>query len=159
MVGRYVYVSTNKIEGGQDVTRIHKIFIWGNYIRPFASAKIRGYINNQFLLNEDTYTLRIVTVSKKNGLITANVYILNYYLSITGNLNGLALSDNILSANFAGQRCYLVTKRSVPLYVISLSNSIPQALGYLNIQESIKYLIPYNQNTIVVIGTQALNGF
>ena len=51
MSERYIYLTSYSYEYNQEYTKIRKIFVWGNYIKPFADGKVQGSINNQFSMD------------------------------------------------------------------------------------------------------------
>ena len=51
MSERSIYLTSTSYANGQEYTNIRKVFIWKKNIIPFADAKIRGSINNQFSLD------------------------------------------------------------------------------------------------------------
>lgn len=157
MSEQHIYLTHSVWENGQDYTKIHKIFVHGNYIKPFADGKVRGSVNNQFSLDEYSQYFRVATTSNDNGSTSNNVFVLNYYLNAYGSLTGIAPTERIFSARYVGKRCYLVTFRQVdPFFVISLKNHRkPAILGQLKVPGFSRYLHPYDENTIVGLGRDA----
>lgn len=138
-----------------DYTRISKIRVNNNFIRPIAFAKIRGTANNQFAFSELNNNLRVATTNLYGDPQTSsNVFILNYYLQTYGRLTNIAPTEKIYSCRFVAKRLYLVTFRQVdPFFVIDLSNpSLPRILGELKIPGFSTYLHPYDENTIIGLG-------
>jgi len=88
-----------------------------------------------------------------------NVYVLDMDLNIVGKLEDLAPGEQIYSARFMGDRCYLVTfKQTDPFFVIDIANPTePKVLGYLKIPGFSGYLHPYDKNHIIGIGKQDNN--
>jgi uncharacterized secreted protein with C-terminal beta-propeller domain len=88
------------------------------------------------------------------GIQQNNVYILNMNMNIVGKLENLASGENIHSARFMGDRCYLVTfKKTDPLFVIDLSKpTSPIVLGQLNILGYSDYLHPYDETHLIGVG-------
>jgi len=68
----------------------------------------------------------------------------------------LAKGERIYSARFVEDRCYIVTYRQVdPFFAIDLSNpAAPQVMGILKIPGFSTYMHPYDENTIIGIGTE-----
>jgi uncharacterized secreted protein with C-terminal beta-propeller domain len=87
-----------------------------------------------------------------------NVYVLDAELTIRGRLEGLAPREDIYSARFRGDRCYLVTFRKIdPLFVINLTDPTnPQVLGKLKIPGYSDYLHPYDENHVIGVGKETL---
>jgi uncharacterized secreted protein with C-terminal beta-propeller domain len=162
-----LYVSPNDIYltfpvwgtgmGDVDKTSIHRIHIAGDEIIPVASGEVPGTVLNQFSMDEYGDYFRVATTT--HGETPRNdVYVLNMALNITGSLTGLAPGETIYSARFMGERCYLVTFRSIdPLFVIDLGNPYnPQILGELKITGYSSYLHPYDETHIIGIGKETV---
>lgn len=150
-------MTTTSYEFGQQYTNIRKIYVKGRYIRPFADARVLGYIKNQFSLDEYGQFLRIATTSFDSGVSTNNVFVLNYFLRPYGSLTDVARTETIFSCRYVGKRLYLVTfRRTDPFFVISLRNHrAPKILGELKVTGFSNYLHPYDETTIIGLGRQA----
>ncbi|MEM2792295.1 MAG: beta-propeller domain-containing protein [Candidatus Bathyarchaeia archaeon] len=171
-----IYVSLNNIyvaipsyseSGG--ITEIHKIRIEGGKVRYEVSSSVPGMVLNQFSMDEFGGYFRIVTtvntwvfkglkstiaLRKDENPIISNVYVLNMSLAVIGGIEGLAPGEQMYSARFIGDRCYLVTFKKVdPLFVISLEDPTnPRVLGKLKIPGYSDYLHPYDENHLIGIG-------
>ena len=121
-----------------------------------------GAVLNQFSMDESRGYFRIATtigrVSKSGGGTSNNLYVLNSTLGVVGSLEGLAPGEDIYSARFMGDRCYLVTFKKVdPLFVIDLEDpENPQVLGKLKIPGYSDYLHPYDENTLIGVGKETV---
>lgn len=154
-----IYVSTQNIYLTSPVyistvsTNIHRIHIDEGRINYAANSIVPGFVLNQFSMDENE-NFRIAT---SDGTAN-NVYILNKQLSILGRLEGLAPNEDIYSARFIGNRCYLVTFQKVdPLFVIDLSEaSSPRVLGKLKIPGYSDYLHPYDETHLIGIGKETI---
>jgi inhibitor of cysteine peptidase len=163
-VGTALYVSLENIyiaAGSWDEdTSVYKIGIQGGEVSYVAEGRVPGRVLNQFSMDEHDGNFRIATtqghVSRSGGGTGNNVYVLNSTLGIIGSLEGLAPGEQIHSARFMGERCYLVTFKKVdPLFVIDLSNpSEPEVLGKLKIPGYSDYLHPYDENTLIGFGKE-----
>lgn len=81
-------------------------------------------------------------------------------LSILGKLENIAPNENLDSARFIGNRCYLSTSviRIDPFFVIDVENATkPKILGYLKIPGFMRYLHPYDENHIIGVGRDENN--
>ncbi|MEM1569575.1 MAG: beta-propeller domain-containing protein [Candidatus Bathyarchaeia archaeon] len=171
-----IYVSLNNIyvaipsyseSGG--ITEIHKIRIEGGKVRYEVSSSVPGMVLNQFSMDEFGGYFRIATtvntwvfkglkstiaLRKDENPIISNVYVLNMSLAVIGGIEGLAPGEQMYSARFIGDRCYLVTFKKVdPLFVISLEDPTnPRVLGKLKIPGYSDYLHPYDENHLIGIG-------
>jgi uncharacterized secreted protein with C-terminal beta-propeller domain len=157
-----LYVSQSNLymvgnDWGQNST-ITKIEIQDGDITFRANASVPGYVLNQFSMDEFDGYFRIATtldtwVSENAG---SNVYVLDESLELVGSLEGLAPGEQIYSARFMGERCYLVTFKKVdPLFTIDLSNpGEPEVLGKLKIPGFSNYLHPYDENILIGVGKE-----
>ena len=172
-----IYVSQNNIyltfthyswqEDETTKTTIQRIRIEQQTITFEATGEVPGYVLNQFLMDEHNGYFRIATtVNNVNWRTftdepasTNNVYVLDMNLTVVGKLEGLAPGEQIYSARFMGDRCYLVTYRQIdPFFVIDVANPTePKVLGYLKIPGFSGYLHPYDENHIIGIGKQDSN--
>jgi uncharacterized secreted protein with C-terminal beta-propeller domain len=87
-----------------------------------------------------------------------NVYVLDQNLTIVGRLEDIAPDENLYSARFVGDRCYLVTfQRADPLFVINLTDPTgPAVLGNLSISGFSDYLYPYDENHLIGVGKETV---
>jgi uncharacterized secreted protein with C-terminal beta-propeller domain len=161
---REMYMSLNNVYiAFRDFERtfIHRIHIDGKEIECVASGEVPGYVLNQFSMDEHGEHFRIATAT---GNVMANsashVYVLGLDLNITGRLEGLAAGETLHSVRFMGNRCYLVTFKKIdPLFVIDLKDpSSPRVLGELKITGYSDYLHPYDENHIIGIGKETVEG-
>jgi len=142
-----------------EVTTIHRISIEDGEIEIGPSGQVPGRVLNQFSMDEYNGYFRIATttgyVSGWGEATSGNhVYVLDMDLNIVGRLENLAQGEQIHSARFMGNRCYLVTFKKIdPLFVIDLTTpSEPLVLGQLKIPGYSDYLHPYDENHIIGIG-------
>ncbi|HDQ06382.1 MAG TPA: hypothetical protein ENN36_06655, partial [Candidatus Bathyarchaeota archaeon] len=141
-----IYVSQSNIyltfpnynwqENEDMTTTIQRIKIDRQAITFAAQGEVPGYVLNQFSMDEYNGYFRIATttntfvwrtfaedasveeVKSKN-----NVYVLGMNLNIVGKLEDLAPGEQIYSARFMGDRCYLVTFEQIdPFFVIDVAN-------------------------------------
>jgi len=166
-----MYVSLNDIyvtylmwsEQGQ-YTSIYRIHINEGTFEPKAQGTVRGNVLNQYSMDEYNGYFRIATNSfdynSMSGITTQqnNVYVLNMNLTIVGRLENLATGENLHSARFMGDKCYLVTfKKTDPLFVIDLSQpNDPKKLGELHIPGYSDYLHPYDETHLIGVGKEAV---
>jgi len=171
-----IYVSQNNIyltfpnftwqENETMKTSIQRIKINKQAITFAAQGEVPGYVLNQFSMDEYNGYFRIATTINNFGWRTFaeettsknNVYVLDMNLNIVGKLEDLAPGEQIYSARFMGNRCYVVTFRNVdPLFVIDLKNpTAPTVLGQLKVTGYSGYLHPYDENHIIGIGKETV---
>jgi len=130
---------------------IHKIFIAQGKICYVASGQVPGSILNQFSMDEYKSHLRVATQIWNTG---TNVFVLDDMLNIVGRLEGIAPGEQMHSARFMKERCYLVTFKKVdPFFVIDLTHpEVPTILGELKIPGYSDYLHPYDEHHIIGVG-------
>ncbi len=155
-----VYVSQVNLyltlPGKNDVTNIHKIGIQDGKMAYVANGTVIGRILNQFSMDEFNGYFRVATTSGWPS--SSNVYILDPQLHLVGKLEGLAPGENMYSARFMADRCYLVTFKKIdPLFVIDLKDPLnPHVLGELKIPGYSDYLQPYDENHLIGIGKETV---
>jgi len=137
---------------------IYRVAINGLQLSLQAQGSVPGYIINQYAMDEYNGYFRVATnywsYKETSSTQINNVYVLNQNLAITGKLEGLAPGENLHSARFMGNKCYLVTYQSVdPLFVIDLSDAAnPKVLGELKIPGYSDYLHPYDETHLIGVG-------
>jgi uncharacterized secreted protein with C-terminal beta-propeller domain len=168
-----IYLAVPKWSDSSSLSTIYRIAIDGLEIRAEASVDIPGVVLNQFSMDEYNGYFRVATstqslfrisilATRSNPLgseLSTNVYIARVEdMAIVGRLEGLAPGENIHSARFIGDRCYLVTFKKVdPFFVIDLSTpSNPRVLGYLKIPGYSDYLHPYGESYLIGIGKETV---
>ena len=149
-----VYVTFLSMDGD---TLIYRIRVENSTLLCEAEGKVPGRILNQFSMDEYNGYFRTATTKRVNGNLQNNVYVLDMNLSIVGKLENIteAFNEQIDSARFIGNRCYLTTSvvRRDPFFVIDLEDPAqPKVLGYLKIPGFTRYLHPYDETHIIGIG-------
>lgn len=155
--GAVVLVDGETVAESEDTTRttLHKISVNGLSMVPTASGTVKGWLLNQFSMDERDGMLRVATttswIDRTNG-----VYVLGSNLSVIGSLEGLAPTERIYSARFVGDTLYLVTFLQVdPLFIIDLSDpTAPRVLGELKIPGFSTYLHPMDDDHVFGIGRE-----
>ncbi|MGD2200607.1 MAG: beta-propeller domain-containing protein, partial [Candidatus Bathyarchaeota archaeon] len=148
--------------GSWETTKIFKINVDEESITYVAEGNVPGRVLNQFSMDEHDGYFRIATtnghVSRSGSSTSNNVYVLNQSLGVVGSLEGLAPGEDIYSARFMGDRCYLVTFKKVdPLFAIDLADpENPTVLGKLKIPGYSDYLHPYDENTLIGVGKETV---
>ena len=146
-------------------TSIHMVSFRRGVITYEAAGRVPGRVLDQFSMDEYGGYLRIATTSwmmhpskGMRPIEVNNLYILDLDLNIVGRLEGLAPNEEIHSARFMGDRCYLVTYRRVdPLFAIDLSDpENPRVLGKLKIPGYSDYLHPYGEELLIGVGKEVI---
>jgi uncharacterized secreted protein with C-terminal beta-propeller domain len=156
-----LYVSQTSIYitsfGSKETTAIHKINIEAGDITYMATGNVTGYVLNQFSMDEYQDYFRIATTVHAFSSQT-HLYVLNSSLHVVGVIEGIAPGEDLHSARFMGDKCYLVTFKKVdPLFVIDLTDpEAPQILGKLKIPGYSDYLHPYDDTHLIGIGKETV---
>ncbi|MCK5024174.1 MAG: beta-propeller domain-containing protein, partial [Thermoplasmata archaeon] len=148
-------------EDYEETTVIHRIGIQGQGLKYRARGEVPGTVLNRYSMDEHNGHFRITTTKgwtwgageeqSKNM-----VSVLDMVMNETGILDDIAPGEQIYSARFMGNRCYLVTFRQVdPFFVIDLHDAEnPEILGELKIPGYSSYLHPYDENHIIGLGKE-----
>ena len=153
--GHILLLDSEMVPEEEDSTKttIHRVSVDGLSMAPTARGDVKGWLLNQFSMDEKDGMLRIATTTSwdepKNG-----VYVLNSTLSVIGSVEDLAPTERIYSARFLGDTLYLVTFLQIdPLFVIDLSvPTSPKVLGELEIPGFSTYLHPVGTDHVLGIG-------
>ena len=135
------------------LTTIYKVSIDGLSMVTTARADIKGWLLNQFSMDEYEGYLRVATTTSwmnpENG-----VYVLTPDLESAGSLENIAPEERIYAARFLGDTLYLVTFLQIdPLFVIDLSNPyLPRVVGELTLPGFSSYLHPVDETHVLGIG-------
>lgn len=151
----------DRVRGGESTT-IHRIAIEEGEVTIEANGEVPGRVLNQFSMDEHDNNFRVATtvrsMTQSQPISQNNLYILDSNLQTIGSLEGLAPGEQIYSARFMGDRCYLVTFKKVdPLFTIDVSNPTdPKVLGKLKIPGYSDYLHQYDENHLIGIGKETV---
>lgn len=141
------------------LTKIHKFEIDDGEIEYAATGSVPGSLLNQFSMDEYDGYFRITTTDSTDWEnSTNNLYVLDEDLEVVGKIEGLAKGERIYSTRFMGDKCYVVTYKTVdPLFVIDLSNPrAPEVLGELKIPGYSDYLHPLGENYLIGFGKDSV---
>ena len=148
----------------EEATIIHRIGIQGQSLKYRARGEVPGWVLNRYSMDEFDGHFRIATTKGWSWGAGEDqsrniVSVLNMALNETGVLDNIAPGEQIYSARFMGQRCYLVTFRQIdPFFVIDLHDAEnPEILGELKIPGYSSYLHPYDENHIIGLGKDGGN--
>ena len=155
---------------GDGKTAIYRYSINNGQIEHEATGEIKGYLLNQFSIDEYKENFRFVTtinsyINRKsaNGYtyqetVTNNsLYVLDKNLKQIGAIDDIAPNERVYSVRFMGDIAYFVTFRQVdPLFSVDLSNpKKPEIIGALKIPGFSNYLYPYGEGMLFGIGKDA----
>ena len=153
--GSFLKVVEDISEDEENVTtQIHKFKLLDGAVKYVATGEVPGSLLNQYSMDENKEYFRITTTSDSGN----NLYILNNKLEKVGELRNLAQGEKIYATRFMGDKCYLVTYKTVdPLFVIDLSNpQNPVVLGELKIPGYSTYLHPLGENFLIGFGEDSV---
>lgn len=145
-----------------------------------TTGKVKGYVLNQFSMDEYQDNFRIATTTspffgigrvvaetistdnlteeRQEPLSKNNLYVLDKDLKVIGSVENIAPGERIYSARFMQDKAYMITFVQVdPLFVIDLKDpENPEILGELKIPGYSNYLHPYSENYLLGIGKEVL---
>ena len=151
---------SNPIIQQLEETIIHKISIDNGNINYIAQGIVKGYILNQFSMDEYNGFFRIATTIGNvfDGNSKNNIYILDDKLKQISSIEDIASGEKIYSTRFLEDKAYLVTFKKIdPLFTLDLSDPYnPKILGKLKIPGYSDYLHPYDENHIIGIGKETV---
>lgn len=131
-------------------SQIVKIELTENEINFAGSVTVKGYIHNQFSMNESDGYFRVATSDKKGN----NLFVFDNQLNLVGGVTGFAEGEEIKSVNYIGDMAYVITYEEIdPLFAIDVSDPTnPVIKGSLEITGFSSQLVPINENTLLGIG-------
>ena len=145
-------------------------------LRLAASARVPGYIDDQFSADEYDGYFRLVTTRSENvyrtyadesfGFVnyqwddsesSSGLYILDMDLNLVGSVTDLAPGEQIYSARFDGDTAYFTTFRTVdPLFTVDLSDPYaPVVRSALKISGFSEYLHNWTDGRLFGFGREA----
>lgn len=138
----------------EPITRVHKFQLVDGKVKYAATGVVNGTLLNQYSMDEYQDYFRITTTSEEGNAL----YVLNEKLEVVGALENLAQGEKIYATRFMGDKCYLVTYKTVdPLFVIDLSEpENPNVLGELKIPGYSTYLHPLGENYLIGFGEESV---
>ncbi|MBN1764257.1 MAG: beta-propeller domain-containing protein [Sedimentisphaerales bacterium] len=142
------------------ITNIYKFDLTDDEVPLSATGSVSGRVLNQFSMDEEDDTFRIATTSGFGDQSSNSIYILEQQadeLDVIGSLKNLALTEQIYSVRFMGDRAYMVTFRQVdPLFTLDLSDPTqPEVVGELKVPGFSAYLHPVDDNYLIGLGRDA----
>lgn len=143
-----LYIAVNDWESNSSIIKFN---LEGMKVGYAGSGEVKGYLLNQFSLDEYEGYLRVATTTQDRG---NGVYVLDESLNIAGSVEGLAKGENIYSVRFMGEKGYIVTFKTIdPLFVLDLSDpEKPVVTGELKIPGFSNYLHPVGKDLLLGIG-------
>lgn len=143
-------------------THIYKLALQSDKTVFVAKTTVPGSLINQFAMDEFENNLRVATTTgetwdEKNPSLN-HIHIFDKNLTALGKVQNLAKGERIYSVRYVGNKGYMVTFRTTdPLFILDLSNpATPKVLGELKIPGFSEYLHPYDANTLLGFGREAV---
>ena len=142
------------------ITNIRKYELTADGAVLAAEGTVRGYVLNQFSVDEHEGNLRIATTQNWGRNAANNVYVLaenGKSLDVVGKIEDLAHGERIFSARFMGDRAYIVTFRQIdPLFTLDMSDPTnPVVRGELKLPGFSTYMQSLNDQYLLGIGRDA----
>lgn len=124
-----------------------------------AYAEVKGYIDDQYALDEYDGNLRVATTSSVGLTDTNNLFVLDEDLNEIGSVTGFAKNESIKAVRYLGDTAYVITYwQTDPLFVIDLSNpTAPAILGEAKISGFSTMLVPIGNDRMLGIGYHTEN--
>ena len=119
-----------------------------------ATCKIKGYIANQYSLDEYNGNVRVATTSSYGVSKTNYLYVLDSNLRGLGKVTGFAKNEDIQAVRYVEDTAFVITYLEIdPLFIIDLSDPRkPEITGSVNISGYSTLIVPVDKNTILGIG-------
>lgn len=157
---KYMYLVRRDYNYDKDRSYIYKIKLDEGKTEIVAKNKVRGYIINQFALDEYDGYLRIATSEENYNMFAQryiqknHMYVLDEDLIVIGKTDDYGRGERIYSVRFVNELAYVVTFKQIdPLFIMDLSNpSEPRITGELKIPGYSSYIHPYDEDHIIGIG-------
>ena len=149
-----------KDNAASTITKITKYDIKSGISNP-VNGQVDGRTLNQYSMDEYNGYFRIATSADRYNRRTTSrssgVYVLDSSLNKTGEITGIAEGEDLKSARFMENMCYLITFLNTdPLFVLDLSNPAnPVKKGELKIPGFSTFLQPWKNGTLIGIGSDA----
>lgn len=156
-----IYVGNAAIYLYQDVykndycmTQIAKFSYEDGKMEPVSSTLIKGEITDTFAISEKDDFLRVLTSDWSGGDQRNQLYMLDEYLNVTGQIDNIAEGESVYAARYIGDTAYFITYRNMdPLFVADLSDPYdPKLLGSVEVTGFSDYLHLYQDDLVLGIG-------
>ena len=136
-------------------TWIMKAEISSGEIDFAAQGSVRGWVNDQFSMDEKDGYFRVAATAYVKGKDVNYLYVLDENLKTVGKVKGFAAGEQIKAVRFMGDTAYVITyEQTDPLFVIDLRDpAAPEMLGSVKITGFSSLLVPAGENMLIGIGT------
>lgn len=150
-----LYITVSKYENAGENTEIIKASLNDGKIILESSATVRGYIDDQFSMDEYGGYFRVaVTTQTADGKDINKLFVFDGNMKKVGEVKGFAKNESIKAVKFLGNTAYVITyEQTDPLFVIDLSNpQNPEILGSAKIDGFSSQLLTLENDRILGIG-------
>jgi uncharacterized secreted protein with C-terminal beta-propeller domain len=153
-----VYLQTVDYSGDVNMTGIVRMNYEDGKFKPAGVGVVKGDLLDAFAIDEDADgNLRVATtvVSYSGGIDRKNrLTVFDAQMKEVGKLSGLARGEEIKSARYIGDYCYLVTfENTDPLFTIDCSDPTnPTLVGELEMPGFSDYLHPWGAGKLLGFG-------
>ncbi|MBQ3291056.1 MAG: beta-propeller domain-containing protein [Mogibacterium sp.] len=149
-----LYTAVSEWDKDSTYTRILRAGLDGLKIRFNATAKVRGYVDDQFSMNEKDGSFFIATTSQRDGMDVNNLFVLDGNLKEQGKVTGFARNESIRSVRYIGDKAYVITYEQIdPLFIIDISDpAAPRIEGEVKIDGFSTLLVPVSEGKLLGIG-------
>lgn len=153
-----IYLQTVDYSADVNVTGIVRLNYAAGKFQPAGVGVVRGDLLDAYAIDEDADgNLRVATtaVSYNGGVSRSNrLTIFDSKMKEIGKLTGLAEGEEIKSARYIGDYCYLVTfENTDPLFTIDVSDpENPTLIGELKMPGFSEYLHPWGNGKLLGFG-------
>lgn len=152
----YVVGSKKSKDSDDIICFINAFSLDGTKIAFKAQGEVRGFVPEQYNMDEYNNTFRIAVNSYDNKAQKdlCSLYILDNELKVIGKLENIADNEIIQSVRYMGDKAYIVTYENTdPLFAIDLKDPTkPKIMGEIKLPGYSGYLHPISENIILGIG-------
>ena len=135
-------------------------------ITPAASGRAKGYVLNQFSMDEYNGYFRVATTSSEmapdaedtwDRVTENNLFVFDKDMNQVGSVTEFAETESVKSVNFNGDTAYVVTyERTDPLFAIDLSSpSSPVITDEYKINGYSSFIWKWSKDLLVGFGVEA----
>lgn len=135
-------------------TRILKLALDGGAPAYAGTAVVKGWLNDQFSMDDGGGIFKIATTTDRNGQDVNNLYLFDEDMNKTGSLRGFAKDEHIEAVRYIDDKAYVITyEQTDPLFIIDFSDpAAPEITGHVKISGFSTLLIPLADDSLLGIG-------
>lgn len=162
---------------GKDFTEITRLSLDNGNVAISGSARVDGYVNNQFSMDEYDGYFRIATTSytymnnyysEENNIMvddiwvdrneSNNLFVFDENLQQIGSITGFAEDESIRSVRFSGNLAYVVTfEQTDPLFAIDLTDpTAPKIISEIKADGYSTYMKKWKDDKLFGFGVDTM---